>query len=96
MCKISASHEAGLESMMEIADKLSLKVTHAHNERGVLCLNWKSYPGKYELRTAESLWPLDPVDHYVCGCKFELESDGPNPFNGHAPPFVREKFNRRI
>src|SRR5262249_8691749 len=93
--KLSASHEAGLEALEEIAPQISLKVEALHNHAGVLNINWKSPPGKYELQTAESLWMNDPVTHFLCGAELEIEIEGPNPF-GHAAPKLARANGKRL
>jgi hypothetical protein len=97
--KLTSSHPLGLESLREVASQMSLKVQALHNDRGNLAINWKAPPGRYELLTAELLWPNDPVSHFVNGEELELEADS-NPFrvNGHAPKVARngKRCKRRI
>jgi hypothetical protein len=97
--KLTASHPAGLESLRDIEDKLSLKIAHAHNHHGTLSVNFTAPPGKYEMDNVEHLWPDGPVNMYLNGDPLDLEADGPNPFannrahvNGHIP----SKLVRRI
>jgi hypothetical protein len=94
--RLTASHPAGLESLHEVAPQMSLKIAALHNEGGVLNIDWKSPPGRYELQTAESLWPSDPVNHFLCGAELELESDGPNPFAKNGHKVNGKKLVRRI
>jgi hypothetical protein len=92
--KLSASHDSGIEALEEIKDKLPLKVTHAHNERGCLCLNLTAPFGRYENTQIEELWKLDPINVYLHGKPLDLENeDVGNPFvNGRA----NAKLKRRI
>jgi hypothetical protein len=95
---LTASHDSGIEALEEIKDKLPLKVTHAHNERGCLCLNLAAPFGRYENSQIEELWKLDPINVYVHGTPLDLEDeDVKNPFvNGHAKPVHARKMKRRI
>jgi hypothetical protein len=102
MCKISASHPAGLECLRELVSKMSVKVSALHNHYGTLSVLFDKPPGKYEMNTCEHLWPDGPVNIYLHGKPLDLENeDTPNPFvngfaNGHTPVVQGKPLVRRI